>query len=82
MTIPKSYLELTFWIFLFKIRTGFCSVSTFSWPGFAHKKVLIFILRCFQSYLSPEDLEKSCIHVSNNTFQIGTVTINPNTEIR
>ena len=44
------------------------------------KKVLIFILRCFQSYLNPEDLEKSHLHVSNN-FQIGTVTINPSTEI-
>ena len=46
------------------------------------KNVLIFILRCFQSYLSPEDLEKSYSHVSDNAFQIGKVTINPNTKIR
>ena len=46
------------------------------------KKVLIFILCCFQSYLSPEDLEKSYIHVSDNAFQIGKVTTNPNTEVR
>ena len=53
----KIYLELIFRIFLFKTRTGFCNTSTFSWPSFAHKKILIFILRCFQSHLSPEDLE-------------------------
>ena len=46
------------------------------------KKVLVFILHCFQSYLSPENLEKSYIHVSDNTFQISKVTINPNTEVR
>ena len=46
------------------------------------KKVLIFILRCFQKYMSIEDLEKSYIHISDNAFQIGKVTINPNTEIR
>ena len=31
------------------------------------------MLRCFQSYLSPEDLEKSYIQFSNNTLEIGTV---------
>ena len=42
------------------------------------KKVLIFILH----FLGPEKLEKSYIHESDNAFQIGKVTINPNTEIR
>ena len=45
------------------------------------KNVLVFILR-FQSYPSPENLEKSYIHVSDNTFQIGKVTINTNTDVR
>ena len=65
--ICEIYLKLIFWIFLFKIRT---------------KLKFNFILHCLQSYLSPEDLEKSYIHVSDNAFQIGTVTINRNTEIR
>ena len=33
VTFPNIYLGLIFWILFFKIRTGFCSVSTFSWPG-------------------------------------------------
>ena len=45
------------------------------------KNVLVFILR-FQSYLNPENLEKSYIHVSDNSFQIGKVTINTNTDVR
>ena len=33
VTFPNIYLGLIFWILFFKIRTGFCSASTFSWPG-------------------------------------------------
>ena len=82
MTFRKIYLELIFWDFSFKIQTGFYNASTFLWQGFAHKKVLIFILRCFQSYISLDDLEKSYIHVSDNASQIGKAITNPNTEIR
>ena len=52
VTSPKIYIELILWIFIFKIWTDFCSVSTFSKPGVINKKSdfqknLIFILRCF-----------------------------------
>ena len=71
-----------FWIFLFKIRTGFCNASTFSWPGFANKKRFDFYFTLFSVISESRGLEKSYSHVSDNAFQIGKVTINPNTKIR
>ena len=78
VTFPKIYLGLIF-EFFFKIRTGFCSVSTFSQPGV----IFLYVFGWKNEYildnksnLCPEGLEKTFVDFSNNTFQIEMGIIN------
>ena len=61
--------------FLFKIRTGFCSVSTFSRPG-----LFFLCVFCWKNdYIfdkSPEGLEKALIDFSHSKFPTDTGIIN------
>ena len=69
MTFTKIHLELILRIFFPKILTGFCCVSTFSRTDLFFEYVV-----CWNSFLSPEGLEKTYIHFCNNTLPVGTVT--------
>ena len=58
--------------FLKKLKLVFVASALFHNHVFQRKTVLVFILRCFQLYLSPQGIRKTYIHFSNIIFLPGT----------
>ena len=73
----KIYVELSFWIFFAKIEMVVAESALFHKQVLPIKDVLIFILRCFELYLSPEGLEKTFLITSFQcTWLLQTQTVN------